>query len=56
MVIDFFNISVNEGQNAELINKKIENGISEYTFKLTWNEENAKNDHEFAVAWSTPLV
>ncbi len=56
MILDIFNISINEGQNAELINKKIENGISEYTLKLTWNEENAKNDHEFAIAWSTPIV
>ena len=31
MILDIFNISINEGQNAELINKKIENGISEYT-------------------------
>ncbi len=56
MKIEFFNITVNDGQNAELISKKTENGISEYTFKLSWTEENAKNDDEFAFEWSTPLT
>ena len=56
MNIEFFDIKFQEGQNAALINKKDENGIKEYTFKLTWTEENAKNDNEFAFGWSTPLV
>ena len=56
MNIEFFDISVNEGQNAELINKKSENGISEYTFKLTWTEKNAENNDKFIFCWSTPLI
>ncbi len=56
MNIEFFDIKFQEGQNAALINKKDENGIKEYTFKLTWTEENAKNDDEFVFEWDLPLT
>ncbi len=56
MNIEIFNIELQNGQSAELINKKIENGISEYTFKLNWTAENAKNNDEFVFDWSTPIV
>ncbi len=56
MNIEIFNITVKDGQNAELISKTENNGITDYTFKLTWTEENAKNDDNFVFDWNTPLV
>lgn len=56
IITDIFTITGAEGQKAELTGKKQENGVSEYTFKLTWTEENAKKDDEICFEWSTPLV
>jgi len=56
MNIEIFNITVKDGQNVVLIDKKAENGITEYTFRLTWTEKNAENNDKFVFCWSTPLI
>lgn len=56
MKTDIFNINICDGQKAELIEKKENNNITEYTFKLTWTEENAKNNDEFVFNWSVPMT
>ena len=52
MNIDIFNITVKNGQNAELISKTENNGITEYTFRLTWTEKNAENNDKFVFLYS----
>lgn len=56
MNIEFFNISFKEGQNIVLENKKDKEGITEYTFNLSWTKENAKNNDVFSFYWDIPLV
>jgi len=54
--LDIFSLSGNEGLKAQLTEKKENNGITEYKFKLNWNKENAEKDDEFCFDWSTPII
>jgi len=54
--LDIFSLTGKEGLKAQLTEKKENNGITEYKFKLNWNKENAEKDDEFCFDWSTPII
>lgn len=56
MKSEIFEISFKAGMNAILSNKKEENGVTIYDYKLSWTKENALQDDEFIFKTYTPLV
>lgn len=54
--IDILEIDLQEGQAAELLQKKVCGGVIEYELALTWTEANAQRDDSFLFFWSVPMV
>jgi len=53
---DCFRLALAPGMEAELLPVKICDSVSEYTFRLTWTEENAAQDDAFRFQWNEPMT
>ena len=54
--LDFFHLALAPGMEAELLPVKTCDSVSEYTFRLTWTEENAARDDAFRFRWNVPML
>ena len=53
---DFFTLTLAPGMEAELLPVRENDSIFEYTFRLSWTEENAANDDRFLIQWNEPMT
>ena len=49
----FFKVRGADGLGLELTNTKDKDGVTVYSFKLSWTEENAKADSTLSIDWET---
>ncbi len=52
----FFNVSGADGLDLELTSTKEKDGVTVYSFKFSWTEENAKADATLSIDWEMPML